>query len=472
MLIERLAAPPPPVQAASALVGQPCPFFLDSGMQIGSYGRYSFVGCDPFAVVGSKDGEVTVTGYGAQNFRGNPFDVLDDLLAEHELPHADKPVPLGGGLVGYLGYDLGRHLERLPRTTVDDIAVPDLLLGAHDVVYGYDHKTGEGYIVSTGLPERGRQAEARARDRAAWLRDAISGPATPRAEGPATPDAEPTRNFTHEDYLEAVGQAIEYIYAGDIFQVNLSQRFDAQLAIPAWELHLRLRERNPAPFAAYLDFARAGLGPHAEMQVVSASPERFVRATGPMLQTRPIKGTRPRGRNEEEDHRLAEELLASAKDRAELTMIVDLERNDFGRVCDFGSVKVPDLFALESYPSVHHLVATVTGELKQGKTYVDLLRASLPGGSITGAPKIRSMEIIDELEPTRRGVYTGCIGYLGFDWEMDLNIVIRTFTVANGRAYWQVGGGIVADSTHEGEYQETLQKGLALAESLGFAPPT
>ena len=464
MLIERLATPPPPVQAASALIGQPCPFLLDSGMQIGSYGRYSFVGCDPFAVMRSKDGEVTVTGHGARKLRGNPFDVLDDLLAEHELPHTDKPVPLGGGLVGYLGYDLGRHLERLPRTTVDDIAVPDLLLAAHDVVYGYDHETEEGYIISTGLPERGRQAEARARDRAAWLKDVISGPAAPRTEGPATLDAEPSRNFTRDDYLEATARAIEYIYAGDIFQVNLSQRFDAQLAVSPWELHLRLRERNPAPFAAYLHFS--------DMQVVSASPERFVRATGPMLQTRPIKGTRPRGRDEEEDRRLAEELLASAKDRAELTMIVDLERNDFGRVCSFGSVRTPDLFTLESYPTVHHLVATVTGELRPGNTYVDLLRASLPGGSITGAPKVRSMEIIDELEPTRRGVYTGCIGYLGFDWEMDLNIVIRTFTVANERAYWQVGGGIVADSTPEGEYQETLQKGLALAQSLGFAPPT
>jgi para-aminobenzoate synthetase component 1 len=444
-------------------------------MQIGSFGRYSLVGCDPFAVLRAKDEDITVTGHGAREVRGNPFDVLDELLAEHELPcdvrgspgdrlrSHGKPVPLGGGLVGYLGYDLGRHLERLPRTTLDDLAVPDLLLGAYDVAYGYDHQAGEGYILSTGLPERGARAEARARERAAWLKDALSGPRAPRVGGPASHDREPARNFTREGYLGGVARAIEYIYAGDIFQVNLSQRFDAALRIPAWELYLRLRERNPAPFAAYLDLG--------EIQVVSTSPERFVRATGRCLQTRPIKGTRPRGATLAEDRRLTEELLASAKDRAELTMIVDLERNDFGRVCSFGSVKVPDLFALESYPTVHHLVATVTGELSPDRTYVDLLRASLPGGSITGAPKVRSMEIIDELEPTQRGVYTGCIGYIGFDWEMDLNIVIRTFTVARGRAYWQVGGGIVADSTPEAEYQETLDKGLALAEALGFEAP-
>jgi len=471
VLIEPVTPAPSPAAAAAAVVGQPCPFLLDSGMQIGSFGRYSFVGCDPFAVLCSKDGNISITGHGARHVQGNPFDTLDELLAEHELPHAEKPVPLAGGLVGYLGYDLGRHLERLPRTTLDDIAVPDLLLGAHDVVYGYDHDSHQGYVLSTGLPERGRHAEARARDRAAWLKSLIGGPAATRLDAPASEDREPTRNSTHQQYLEAVAQAIEYIYAGDIFQVNLSQRFECELSIPAWELHLRLRERNPAPFAAYLDFACAGEGTCPDTQVVSASPERFIRASGRSLQTRPIKGTRPRGHTEDEDRRLAEELLASAKDRAELTMIVDLERNDFGRVCSFGSVKVPDLFALESYPTVHHLVATVTGKLAPGKTYVDLLRASLPGGSITGAPKVRSMEIIDELEPTQRGVYTGCIGYLGFDWEMDLNIVIRTLTVAHGRAYWQVGGGIVADSTPEGEYQETLDKGLALAEALGFEPP-
>jgi len=469
MLIERLSPAPPPSQAAAAVVGQPCPFFLDSGMRIGSYGRYSFVGCDPFAVLCSKDGQIAVTGHGARTLAGDPFEVLDRMLAQHALPHAEKPVPLGAGLVGYLGYDLCHHLERLPRTTVDDIGVPDLLLGAHDVVYGYDHDTQEGYLISTGLPERGAQAQVRARERAAWLKGVICGPGAPRVEGPASGAPQPTRNFMRADYLEAVARAIEYVYAGDIFQVNLSQRFDAELSVPAWELHQRLQERNPAPFAAYLDFA--GAGPCAEMQVVSASPERFIRATGHLLETRPIKGTRPRGSTPEEDARLAQQLLGSRKDRAELTMIVDLERNDFGRVCKFGSVKVTDLFTLESYPTVHHLVATVTGELRPDRTYVDLLRASLPGGSITGAPKVRSMEIIDELEPTQRGVYTGCIGYIGFDQEMDLNIVIRTFVVANGRAYWQVGGGIVADSQPDAEYQETLDKGLALAQALGFAPP-
>ena len=460
MLIRELVPAPDPVAAAAAVAVRPFPFFLDSGMSVGSYGRYSFVGCDPFAVLMAKGERITVGGHGARATVGDPFGVLGEMLAEHALPRADKPVPLGGGLVGYLGYDLCHHVERLPCTTTDDIAVPDLALGAYDVVYGYDHEAGRGWILSTGLPEWGTHGEARARGRAAWLAEAIRGTQASRVDGPATTAGAPDRNFTREGYLSAVARALEYIAAGDIFQVNLSQRFDAPLRVPAWELYLRLRERNRAPFAAYLDFG--------DVQVASASPERFLRVSGTHVQTRPIKGTRPRGGTEAEDARLAQELLASAKDRAELTMIVDLERNDLGRVCRFGSVRVPELCALESYPTVHHLVATVTGELREDGSHVDLLRASLPGGSITGAPKVRAMEIIDELEPTRRGVYTGCIGYLGFDGETDLNIAIRTFTISGGRAWWQVGGGIVADSTPEGEYQETLDKGAALAETLRF----
>jgi para-aminobenzoate synthetase component 1 len=259
-----------------------------------------------------------------------------------------------------------------------------------------------------------------------------------------------------------VERALEHIRAGDIYQVNLAQRFTVPLAESAETLYHRLRAANPAPFAAFLD---AG-----EFQVVSASPERFLLydpATR-RVETRPIKGTRPRGATPAADARLRAELLASQKDAAELVMIVDLERNDLGRVCEYGTVRVPDLRRVEAYPTVFHTVATVEGQLHEGRTVPGLIRATFPGGSITGAPKIRAMQIIEELEGLRRHVYCGAIGYLGFDGRVDLNIAIRTITVKDGRAYFHAGGGIVADSTPEGEYEETLHKARALAEAVGF----
>ncbi len=268
-------------------------------------------------------------------------------------------------------------------------------------------------------------------------------------------------NFSHEGYLGAVAKAREYIGAGDIFQVNLSQRFEVDIKIPPYELYRRLRQINPAPFASYLNFDR--------VCIAGASPERYLKLQGDMVETRPIKGTKPRGRTPEEDRALAADLLASKKDRAENIMIVDLERNDLGRVCRYGTVKVTELAILETYPTVYHLTSTVVGRLREGMNRIDLLKASFPGGSITGAPKVRAMEIIDELEPTRRSVYTGSTGYLGFSGEMDLNIVIRTFIIKDGRAYFQVGGAVVYDSEPEAEYIETLDKGKALIQALGLS---
>jgi len=268
-------------------------------------------------------------------------------------------------------------------------------------------------------------------------------------------------NFTHDAYLKAVARAREYICAGDIYQVNISQRFETGLDMPPYELYRRLRAVNPAPFAAFLDMGRQA--------VICASPERFLKLKGNAVETRPIKGTRPRGKTPLEDAALARELSDSVKDRAENIMIVDLERNDIGRVCLDGSVKVTELAILETYPTVFHLTSTVTGQLSPDKTGMDLIKASFPGGSITGAPKVRSMEIIDELEPTRRSVYTGALGYLGFNGDLDLNIVIRTFLVDGNKAWFQVGGGIVYDSEPEKEYQETLDKGRALVRALGLA---
>ncbi|MCD5401764.1 aminodeoxychorismate synthase component I, partial [candidate division NPL-UPA2 bacterium] len=265
-------------------------------------------------------------------------------------------------------------------------------------------------------------------------------------------------NFVKEDYLKAVRKAKEYIGAGDIYQVNLSQRLSADLSILPFELYKRLRQINPAPFASFLNFDG--------IAIVSASPERFLCLRGRQVETRPMKGTRPRGQDRREDERQKAELLNSEKDKAELVMIVDLERNDLGRVCEYGSVRLREPRTLEPYATVFQTTATVEGMLRKGKDRVDLLKATFPGGSITGAPKVRAMEIIDELEPTKRNLYTGSLGYLSFSGEMDLNIVIRTFLLKEGKAYFQVGGGIVADSDPEAEYEETLDKAKALIEAV------
>jgi para-aminobenzoate synthetase component 1 len=269
-------------------------------------------------------------------------------------------------------------------------------------------------------------------------------------------------NFSPEEYKKAVNRVREYIAAGDVFQVNLSQRFEADLEIAPYELYKRLRTVNPAPFASYLNFPG--------VTVVSASPERFLKVQGDLVETRPIKGTRPRGRDPVEDERLACELIHSTKDRAENLMIVDLERNDLGRVCRYGTVKVTELAILETFPSVFHLTSSIMGRLCRNKSNIDLIKATFPGGSITGAPKVRAMEIIDELEPIKRAVYTGSLGYLSFHEDMDINIVIRTFVIKEGRVYFQVGGGIIYDSDAEAEYVETLDKARALITALQLAP--
>ncbi|MDO8578801.1 MAG: aminodeoxychorismate synthase, component I, partial [Dehalococcoidales bacterium] len=373
------------------------------------------------------------------------------------------PVPFTGGAVGYLSYDLCHFIERLPQKAADDLNLPECYFGFYDAVLAFDNKEHKTYIVSTGFPERDENKRlARAAKRINDLKDRLAGTAPHNKSFPVSSPARSVlkSNFTHEGYVATVAKARQYIIDGEIIQVNLSQRFEADIAIPPWELYRRLRQINPAPFAGYLGFDG--------VSIVSSSPERFIRRSGDFVETRPIKGTRPRGKTEAEDQDLAAELLASAKDRAENVMIVDLERNDLGRVCRVGSVVVTELAALETFPTVFHLTSTVTGRLREDANAIDILKATFPGGSITGAPKIRAMEIIDELEPTRRSVYTGSIGYLGFNGDLDLNIAIRTFIVKGVRAYFQVGGGVVYDSDPEAEYQETLHKARALIDALNM----
>ena len=474
MKVERLKNPPSPLELFERLFkDKPFCFFLDSGMDHEKLGRFSFMGAEPFLIMKSKGRLVEiveivrsqghqsqVTSQQVKRFIGNPFLVLKELLKKYSNDFYLDDIPFSGGALGYFSYDLCHFIEKLPSTAIDDIDLPDCWVGFYDDIIAIDHQKNKTYrILNTDINkshcERLRgEAEAGAK------------PALPTGlpTGPAGRQSQPCNiksNFLKEGYIAAINRAKEYIKEGDIYQVNLSQRFETDLAIPPFELYKRLRGINPAPFAAYLDFGEA--------KIISASPERFLKvdAKSRHIETRPIKGTRPRGTSPLEDERFKQELINSAKDRAEHIMIVDLERNDLGRVCDYGSVKPTEFITLEKYSTVFHLVSTVRGTLRNGVDAADCLLNCFPGGSITGAPKIRSMEIIDELEPTKRSIYTGAMGYIGFNGNMDTNIVIRSFIAKGDKLYFQFGGGIVADSDPEAEYQETLYKAKALMEAIG-----
>jgi para-aminobenzoate synthetase component 1 len=468
-LIEEIHNPLTAAEVFELFHHQPCSFFLDGGMDPQRLGRYSFIGIDPFLVISSRGNQITITRQdGQEDEQGNPFDTLGRLLETYRLNSFTSSIPFCGGAVGYLSYDLCHFIERLPTTAVDDLKLPESYFGFYDAILAFDNLENRAYLISTGFPELDEKRRLkRAELRLDEMKNRLTSP-LPQAQEPdsasikKTAEAVLKSNFTPDNYMEAVNRVREYIAAGDVFQVNLSQRFETELTVTPYELFRRLRQINPAPFASYLNFDG--------VTVISASPERFLRVDGGRVETRPIKGTRPRGKNSVDDAMLAQELLSSAKDRAENVMIVDLERNDLGRVCRYGTVKVTELAVLETFPTVFHLTSTVVGKLRPDKNRIDLLQAAFPGGSITGAPKVRAMEIIDELEPTRRSIYTGAIGYLSFGGSMDLNIVIRTFIIKDNKAYFQVGGGIIYDSNAEAEYQETLDKARALIQALRLAP--
>ncbi len=465
-LIEEIDIKLTPLQVFKPFIDKWFNFFLDSGMDPAKLGRYSFIGSEPFLVISSYGSDISVIqGTDKKHINGNPFDVLEQYLGIYNLDRSSSPVPFIGGAVGYLSYDLCHFVEKLPETAVDDLKLPECYFGFYDLVLVFDNLQDKAYVISTGFPElRENERMERAQKRLDEMKAVLAATPSPEPERPVKKVQNKTEpvflkgGFTHQEYVNAVEKCRQYIIAGDIFEVNLSQRFETELNVTPFELYQRLRKINPAPFASYLGFD--------EVTVVSSSPERFLRLQGDWVETRPIKGTLPRGKTPEEDEAQAKRLLNSIKDRAENIMIVDLERNDLGRVCRYGTVKVTELAILEEFPTVFHLTSTVEGRLREGKNRNDLLKATFPGGSITGAPKVRSMEIIDELEPTRRSVYTGSIGYLSFNGNVDLNIVIRTFLIKGKKAYFQAGGAIVYDSDPESEYQETLDKVRALIDAL------
>jgi para-aminobenzoate synthetase component 1 len=426
---------PDPFDTCVRFSGLPYLLFLDSSAH-GALSRYSFLAADPVAVART------------------PEAARDMLRTHHHAPLPGLP-PFQGGIAGYIGYDWGAELEHVRRPPADRLTpnLPDVTLAFYDWVIAWDHLEEQAWLIAIGNEER-------AAARTAWVRDRLRVPAPAVRDHPAPASEPPRSNCTRAEFEAGVSRIREYIAAGDVYQVNLSQRFHAPFVGTPLALYRRLRARNPAPFGAYLEFGGA--------QVASISPERFLQldATTRVAQARPIKGTRPRGTTAAKDAAMARELLESEKDRAENVMIVDLLRNDLGKVCRPGSVHVPTLFALESHPTVHHLVSTVTGALADGADAFDVLRAAFPGGSVTGAPKIRAMEIIAELERAPRGLYCGAIGYVSATGAMDFNIPIRTIVLRDGSATFHAGAGIVWDSEPAAEYDETLAKARTMIEAL------
>ena len=437
--------------------------WLDSARHDETLARYSFLMADPVEAIqaGPRQMESALT-------------KLSDLEKAFRLDTVAGLPPFQGGAAGYFSYDLNRAFEKVPETTFNEFQLPLLSFGIYDWVAAWDHVEGRGWLFSTGFPDvdpekRHARAMARANEVLQLFEreevvheEAQPGRIIPANElAPCFACAEypgVMSNFPKEDYLEAVRRSVEYIHAGDIFQVNLAQRLIAEAKSSSPQLYLKLREKNPAPFAGYYDF---GMG-----QIVSASPERFISVRDRKIESRPIKGTRRRSGRPELDMFWGDELIRSEKDRSENVMIVDLLRNDLSRICDPESVEVTSLCGLETYQTVQHLVSIIVGHLEDEVGIREILEAVFPGGSITGAPKIRAMEIISELEPTARGPYCGSLGYVGFDGSIDWNILIRTVIASSGWWQFPVGGGIVADSDPLREYEETWHKALGLLHAV------
>ena len=445
-----------PLQAFASIRTLPYSLLLDSADANHPGSRYSFVMGYPIETIETKNGNTIVTNWDQRlTLPGDPFAILRERMESwiQKVKTIANLPPFQGGAAGYFGYDLGRLIEELPEQAKDNPAIPDMAVGIYDQVYAFDHKQNKGWIITHAKGEKDAQRK----------REFFLAQLTKEQPDPAyTPSAlNWTSNIHQDDYLKKVGKVIDYIYAGDIFQANTSQRFKATLPenFDAFGHYIVLREVNPAPFAAYMNVG--------DIKISSASPERFLNLNERReVVTMPIKGTRPHVADPLQDRAYREDLLNSEKDRAENIMIVDLLRNDLSKVCQPDSISAHNLCQLETFASVHHLVSTVRGALKKDKDALDLLHACFPGGSITGAPKIRAMEIIEETEPTRRGPYCGSMAYIGFDGQMDSSILIRTLVYEGNTVTFQTGGGIVADSDPAAEYQETLDKARALFRSF------
>ncbi len=458
-----------PVSAFRKLGNSQYAFLLESVEGGENVGRHSFLGSEPFAVFTSKGDTATVMRDGRKHTRRleegeDPLHALEALLSEYTFVPVEGLPKFCGGAVGFIGYDAVRFFEKLPEQTTDDLDLPDCVLVLTDTCVIFDHAYHRGKVVSNAIvnddPEAAYDEAVRKID-AICARLAAAAPAVP-APAPRPKDTSLKTNLTREEYERIVGAAKEYISAGDVIQVVLSQRLTREVAANPFDIYRALRSVNPSPYMYYLTYG--------DLRIVGSSPERLVSVEGTEVVTRPIAGSRPRGETPEEDEALAQELLADEKERAEHIMLLDLGRNDIGRVCRYGTVRVDEQMVIEKYSHVQHIVSNVRGELREDRDQFDVLRASFPAGTLSGAPKVRAMEIIEELEPTRRGPYGGVIGYFSFSGNMDTAITIRTIVCANGTAHIQVGAGIVADSVPSREHDECVKlKGGALLRAIEMA---
>lgn len=441
-------------------------FLLESAEQGERIGRYSFLGCEPRASLFFRDGELIVREDGDETITASddPFGAVEDYLGRYSSPVLEELPPFIGGAVGFFGYDLVRWEEELPPVKEDPIGLPDMAFMVSDAIVIFDHLKHTILLLANVLVEEGADIEGaygRAGERVRELKRLLDEPLPRRTLNPRPPVEKPESNFSREDFETAVEQVKEYIFAGDTFQTVPSQRFSVDVDVSPFGIYRGLRTVNPSPYMYYIAFD--------DFTLVGSSPEPLIKVNRGLVETRPIAGTRPRGVTPDEDKRLADDLLADEKERAEHIMLVDLGRNDLGRVCIPGTVEVVDLMRIEYYSHVMHIVSVVTGRLAEGRRATDALKAAFPAGTVSGAPKIRSMEIINELEPEKRGPYAGAIGYLSFSGELDTCICIRTIIVKDGKAHVQAGGGVVADSVPAKEYEETRNKARALFKAIELA---
>ncbi|HDR8127387.1 TPA: aminodeoxychorismate synthase component I [Bacillus cereus] len=420
-------------------------------LESGRGGRYNIVGLNPVAVIQGKGEKLHISESGKETIkRGNPLDLMQEYMEKWKTDYNPEYPPFQGGAIGYFSYDCIRYIEKLPSLAEDDLNIPDIYFLLFDDVFVYDQKEKLLWII-THYVDKHAEAEERLNEwKDLWVAEVpeVTMPfERPKKKNEAVA-------FTETGFMKAVECIQEYIGAGDVFQVNLSTRQERTLQTHPLEIYTSLREINPSPYMGYLELG--------DFQIVSGSPELLIKKQGTEVSTRPIAGTRSRGADEQEDEELARELIENEKERAEHVMLVDLERNDLGRVCKYGTVEVDEFMVIEKYSHVMHIVSNVRGEVEEDKDAFDLVKAVFPGGTITGAPKIRTMEIIEELEPVRRGIYTGSIGWIGYSGDTELNIVIRTLLAKDGKAHVQAGAGIVIDSNPENEYKESLKKAIAL----------
>ncbi|TVO75822.1 aminodeoxychorismate synthase component I [Sedimenticola selenatireducens] len=437
----------------ASLAARPWAVFLDSGRSMATQGRYDLLASDPMITLVTQGRQTLIKDAEGRGVHADedPLTVLQSYL-RHYRQNSPTDLPFYGGALGYFSYDLGRHFERLPLLSHDEDCLPEMAVGIYDWVVVVDHAEQASWLVGAGFDS--------ATDEKWSDLVALFSPVDPPCDksAPLSVISEIESNMPPRQYAEAFQKVQRFIREGDCYQVNLAQRFSVKVKGSPWSAYKQLRELNPAPFSAYLNTP--------VVQILSSSPERFLKVENGAVETSPIKGTMPRSDDTELDQQQRWRLLSSEKDRAENLMIVDLLRNDLSKACALGSVTVPKLFDVESYATVHHLVSTIRGQLANDKDAVDLLRGCFPGGSITGAPKLRAMEIIELLEPDRRGVYCGSIGYIGFNGNMDTNIAIRTMIHIDGTMRLWAGGGIVADSVMETEYAETFHKAKAMLQLL------